>query len=127
MKPVLVTLFLATLASEAIALGLGDLTGSWTAVRADVEKMTFTWYKAQLEFRSSLNQRPFESGEWDLRGDSLFLYGSSRTRGFAVTISGDTLRLREGESVQVFVKMIVPFIQERELPSFLPRICTDFT
>lgn len=99
----LATIFLAA-AGGATALGPGDLTGTWTAVRADVEELTFNWYKSQLEFNSFLNQRPFESGEWDLRGDSLFLYGPAGTKSFAASISGDTLKLKDSRSAQIFVK-----------------------
>lgn len=96
-------LFLAAV-NGAQALGPGDLTGTWTAVRADVEEISFNWYKAQLEFSSFLNQRPFDSGEWDLRGDSLFLYGQAGAQKYSASISEDTLELGDGKSVQVFVK-----------------------
>ncbi len=96
--------WLVNMAFTASAMGPGELTGTWTAVRADVDAMTFDWFKAQMEYRSFLNQKPFESGEWDLRGDSLFLYGPAGTKSFAVSISGDTLKLVGGSSVQNFVK-----------------------
>lgn len=96
--------FAAVVVPTAGAIGLSDLAGTWTAVRADVEEITFNWYKAQLEYSTFLHQRPFESGEWDLRGDSLFLYGPNGGEGFAVKISGDTLKLESGKSLQVFVR-----------------------
>ncbi len=104
MKPARLALFLIIATNAALALGPGDLTGTWTAIQADVEEMTFIWYKAQLEFSSFLNQQPFESGEWDLRDDSLLLYGPAGTKIFAASISEDTLKLEDGKSRQVFVK-----------------------
>lgn len=96
--------FAAVVGMTAEAVGPSDLAGSWKAVRADVEEITFNWYKAQLEYSTFLHQRPFESGEWDRRGDSLFLYGPNGGESFTVKISGDTLKLESGKSVQVFVR-----------------------
>lgn len=97
-------MMLGTAANWAQALGPGDLTGNWTAVQADVEEITFSWHKAQLEFNSFLHQRPYDSGEWDLRGDSLFLFGQAEAGRFSASIIGDTLKLKDAHSTQIFVK-----------------------
>lgn len=91
-------------AGGVMALGPGDLSGTWTAVQADVEEIRFSWYKAQLEFSTFLRQRLFESGEWDLRGDSLFLYGASGTISFRVSLDDDTLRLDGKGERQIYIK-----------------------
>lgn len=90
--------------AAAPAIDIGSLAGDWTAVRADVEEMSLKWYKAQTEFSTYLNQRPFDGGEWDLKGDSLILYGSAGSSRYRVWLAGDTLRLAGGMGTQVFVK-----------------------
>ncbi len=95
---------LLCLGSASHGAGVGSLVGDWTAVRADCEELSFKWYKAQLEFSSFLHRRPFDSGEWDLRGDSLFLYGASGTGRYLVSLKGDTLELAAGKEKQVFVR-----------------------
>jgi hypothetical protein len=83
----------------------GNIAGSWTAIQAEVEELSLKWYKAQLEFSTFLNQRPFDSGEWDLRGDSLLLYGTAGTSRYRVSMPDeDTLVLENGQSVQRFLR-----------------------
>lgn len=90
--------------SAATGVNPGSLAGDWAAVRDDVGEISFIWYKSQLEYRTFLNGRPGESGEWDLRGDSLLLYGPSGTGRYRVALSGDTLRLSGAGGTRVFVK-----------------------
>ncbi|HBE72961.1 MAG TPA: hypothetical protein DDW31_02545 [candidate division Zixibacteria bacterium] len=102
--PAYVIGFLLCAGAAAPAIDIGSLAGDWTAVRADVEEMSLKWHKAQLEFSSFRDGRPFDSGEWDLRGDSLFLYGSAGASRYRVWLAGDTMRMAGGKWTQVFVK-----------------------
>lgn len=100
-----VTLIAYSNICAAMKITEGALTGNWTAIQADVEELSLTWVKAQLAFSTYLNQRPFDSGEWELKGDSLILMGNAGTSRYRISMpDGDTLVLQDGQHVQRFLR-----------------------
>jgi hypothetical protein len=87
-----------------------NLIGYWETIKGDVEEIAFSVEQGEKIYSSYLNSRLFETGTWELTGNSLIidLDTGERITYVEVNIAGNILTLRTASGEESQYKKLTP-------------------